>query len=294
MDIISLAKINALMKKGGIGYTEQNKTTLSWDGDTSKDAVLMDVTLHKIHDECLDLNGVMAVTLKSHEALGGTEKTMSVEEFSYYVVTEEMGLQLVGLVIYDDGSEINFTIVSIPSGMSEEQLSELGENLGEGIYVGCSEPLIYISKVEYNLETVHTINPKYLPEELTPKIIKFHEYFFAQYILALFANGGGSWAINNLDENYIQKADEFFKQFNTRTPIIIDFDVEVLNGTMRTTNIYYTKTLKSEHFDAVWLVFLVDYHGLKRITVGVIHTQGKDTCTVSLRIEPINLPEVTA
>ena len=153
------AKINRLKREGGVGWGEPGKV-LTWDGDTSKQVMLNDVSVVKVHDKCMDLANVKSLTVAS-ELIPSANGAVITSESFFATQDPELGGQI--LVSPDDllgSNNAGFPLLlSVPA----EATGDLGElGASEGVYIVVIEALGRIAEIHF-AETIHPIDPKYLP-----------------------------------------------------------------------------------------------------------------------------------
>lgn len=129
-----------LYESGGIGYTEPGKV-YAFDGDASGKVV--GGNLVKISDDAPDLKKTTKIVFYN-----GTETEVSPDIYTFI----DEGMQ--GFT--DPHNPDVIFIASIPVGDDE---------FPAGLYVYCDDEL-YVSRIEF-AETIHPIDPKYLPDVAT-------------------------------------------------------------------------------------------------------------------------------
>lgn len=171
MDKITLAMLDALKKSGGAGHTEPGKV-ITWDGDiTGKEQLVLeeDSAFYKISDEVIDVHNVAAVTVYlQHETNNGVRvynKRCTSDEI---VITDEESLvKTISVVVPEYLDNFFHAVVVITEDVSEGDFV-----VSKGLYAVCGNNSVinmYVSRVEFP-ETIHPIDPKFLPGVCLPKI----------------------------------------------------------------------------------------------------------------------------
>lgn len=142
-----LAKINQLKRSGGVGYTEGGKKTIT---RKSEDLVTIfgDIQAEKVSDVPVDLNTVENMHLQIDGSVLDVQK-------SELFVTGDVGIQFIALA----GDEMPPYIFSV--------FDDMPDMANKGVYFPVYENenngINCCMSFAYNEETVHTIDPKYLP-----------------------------------------------------------------------------------------------------------------------------------
>ena len=131
-----LCGANKLKRSGGAGYTEKGKTLLTFDGDVS-DKYVEDVLGVKVSDATTDWSNVGIVEMTSGDGVNSLTSGFTVETTEFYDL------------LCSDGFPLAY---SLPNDV---------EGTPKGTYV-YYDGTYYVSRVA-TAETVHTIDPKYLP-----------------------------------------------------------------------------------------------------------------------------------
>lgn len=150
MDAITLAMAKAYSDSKG-GYARKDTKTLTWDGDTTNSENIFDTAVVKISDEIVDLSTASAVTLRMMD--GGGE-TLAKNDFTVFY---EEGLQLLTYPLDDKVLLVNVPVES--------------ENVfAPGLYATVFEDVYRFESVTLVTETIHPIDPKYLPGVCLPVV----------------------------------------------------------------------------------------------------------------------------
>lgn len=141
-----LAKINQLKRNGGVGYTEGGRKTITRKSDDLV-TILGDIQAEKVSNVPIDLNTVESMHIQTGKSFLDVQK-------SGFFMTADAGIQ--GISLAD--AEMPY-IISI--------FEDMPDVANKGTYIpvykaedGATNCCMFFA---YNEETIHTIDPKYLP-----------------------------------------------------------------------------------------------------------------------------------
>lgn len=120
--------------------------------------------------------------------------------------------------------------------------------------------------ISAEVETVHTIDPKYLPREVLTEVVDFDELGLTTPILLLYENGGGRVQLGQ-DNEYGARAKDAAKAFPPCRPFAVSLSIPG-SGVMTVTPVYTTtdsKGVRMVHFDS----YLATPAGLNKFFVRV-------------------------
>ncbi len=140
------AKINKLKRDGGVGYT-QNRV-ITHDGKTSLDktVVVQNLQFFKLDDKAIEPETIVSITAN----VGGVLAAKRKEELAVEWETDDVGGRVCYVLVEWEGTTFPL-LASAWSIDGSEQLAILSDpDIG-----------VYVSRIE--TETIHPIDPKYLP-----------------------------------------------------------------------------------------------------------------------------------
>lgn len=257
--------LNALFLSGQVGRTVNEPKTLTWDGDTTDAENVFDIQAVKISDEFVDLNTVSAVRVKFFD---GSVRDLSAPDF---VVTEEYGIHFLILKTNE-----NLLCFSIPV--------ELDAEVPTGLYLNAAEDIYHVESVTYQTETIHPIDPKFLPGPVLLDLTKYDANgpSLNDLVLSLFSIGGGKTSVNNTDGTQA-----FWKDANTdgRIQLMIDAaSVKIVSDLKSTTIAPDGQTLV-----AIETSFLIQSAG-RTARVTVMFGALSHTTDITLVVEFLTIP----
>lgn len=250
---------------GGAGYTEPGKV-ITWDGDTTGLAALPygEAIGYKVSDDVVDLSNVTKVVFED-----GAE----VPPIALRVENDGI-VQILGN--WDDPTRYPYVAV-VPQDIEVE-----GYAVSKGTYF-----VEYIRSIEF-AETVHTIDPKFLPG---PKVIDLTKYTheitsgmsesFNEIILTLFANGGGSQ--DSIDD------DNFWDDVSTDRPLLFVIDAEALAPGVTIEAEANSVMRGNGAIGVIEFAFLVNVGGWSKVTV-VFGANDNGASTITVVVEPLTVP----
>lgn len=149
IDSADVARIVKNEFAGGVGYTETQVYSVTWDGDKTDKVSVMNA-YYKVSDLTPDLDASA--------------------EFALYITQDETESKLEPSSVNIDTSNTGFTMLDDYAVICYDSSKSLqGITFPEaGIYFAHTGSL-YISKLEFTAEIVNTINKKYIPS--TPKFV---------------------------------------------------------------------------------------------------------------------------
>lgn len=155
------------LPKGGVGYTEPSKTVFS----SALENGIVDTNA-----EALVLNAGETYTVQLDS---GTYTAVGKAFANEFVEAVYLGNVTLGLGDEPDTGESFMVVDSVDLASNERSLFAMDRNNGTHVTVS-------------SVETIHPIDPKYLPE-VAPKVIDLDKYGISDIILSLFAQGGGQY-----------------------------------------------------------------------------------------------------
>jgi hypothetical protein len=154
------ASVEELKKSGGVGHTEKAYGKLTYDGNDDGKFVIGEPgteQLVKVSDTPIDANGIKRATFCVPEDADGFPKeypspgvTMIVET----VGADEFGANGTIVVIEYELGGLPVCFV-VPNGTDDFPTGTYFCQLGGGV--------VYTASIEYETETIHPIDPKYIP-----------------------------------------------------------------------------------------------------------------------------------
>lgn len=193
MDIISMIMSQNRGDGEPIAYTEPGKK-YTWDGDISNTEVndSMGMPVYKISSDIIDPYKVSKVTLYIS---GQGEFVQDNKQFEIVDRTAEVGMYIITLGFSTGAGNI---LISVGG---DNAIAPVGIYLS---YVEDNGVVAYISGIEL-AETIHPIDPKYIPDSVKTKIIDLDSFGITEQVLGLLMNGGGSTDID-IDHNAFWKS----------------------------------------------------------------------------------------
>lgn len=128
-------------------------------------------------------------------------------------------------------------------------------------------------------ETVHPIDPKYLPEEATPKVIDFDKYGISDVMLTLFGQGGGEYSMGDQSQFWAE-----LTGFNQSSSIIVKFTFEPFSSEFRTTNVTIGRDNETLVAYSLSTEIVVMYEGNPMRVVVVANDTGDSGTNVVLKL----------
>lgn len=245
-----------------LAYIEPAKT-LTFDGN-SEDKETWDVMV-KISEQFIDLSNAVSITM----VVGGTE------------------IQSTDIIAYaDDGT------VSLFSTKTEQMLaasihpdSDIGLDMGHsGTFVVC-EDMAYVSRIEF-AETIHPIDPKYLPGVCLPVVVDLAKYEALNTgILYTLATNGG--VVQDIEVG------TFWEEVNTDSPLKISIPADAIGliGVVVESNLNSVTTMSGALSGVEFNLLILMNRIPARITV-LISKTGETTAMAVVAVEPLTIPGV--
>lgn len=129
-------EIRKIKRGGGAGYTEPGKV-VTWDGNMDT-ATIVDDEVVLVSSEVYDLNAVTRIVLSNDD---GEQLEFTPDDSDRWTIQKGDGMQVICI------DEIPF----------------VGAMDGIGVVATPPRASVFVSRIEF-AETVHTIDPKFLPE----------------------------------------------------------------------------------------------------------------------------------
>lgn len=151
MDIITLTlAVKKALEELGV-KNEKTQGALTWDGSYDDVVQVMGaLPMGKISDNHVDLNSVDSVVVKYEN---GNTKTLTAAN---WIIQEEMGMQ----IMLSAEDEVPY-VISSPA--------DVEGMLNKGLYFTYSIEF-YVEKITYATETIHPIDPKFIPGAVLPVV----------------------------------------------------------------------------------------------------------------------------
>lgn len=188
-----------LKNSGQVGYTEKNVFT--FDGNTEGRLQFPFYPLYKISNKVPDISTLVKLTAN----MGGVEYELAAEYCT--ILTGELGAII---QVEVSGTLVEVArIINTAGDASEEYI---------GLYAISTEQG-YLAAIEF-AETIHPINPKYLPGVCLPKVIDLDTYGdtpVGTILGTLMASGGGQERATGIDG--------LFADLDTDSPVVFKFTV---------------------------------------------------------------------
>lgn len=151
MDMITLTlAVKKALEELGV-KNEKTQGALTWDGSYDDVVQVMGVLpMGKISDNHVDLNSVDSVVVKYEN---GNTKTLTAAN---WIIQEEMGVQ----IMLSAEDEVPY-VISSPA--------DVEGMVNKGLYFTYSIEF-YVEKITYATETIHPIDPKFIPGAVLPVV----------------------------------------------------------------------------------------------------------------------------